>query len=154
MNDDLKQDVRAFLTSLADECKICLRRGSSACGYCHAPGARRILRRMDMPPPAGDTDLRCDIISRMARIAAILTHARRPLLSAEIDMKHFCSRSLKEFTLREMVRIGKVVRRRIRGSDKYRYSLSHKYLHSLQLQQSTHKPQPTHKPQSKKGKIR
>lgn len=141
MDGELRRDVQAFLTSLADECKICLHQRAAACGYCHASAARRILRRMAMSPSAENPALRCDIVARMARIAAILQHARRPLLSVEIDMKDFCSRSLKEFTLREMVRIGKVVRRRVRGSDKYRYSLSNKYLRSLQVHKST--PQST-----------
>ena len=46
------------------------------------------------------------------------------MLAEEIDMRDFCSRSLKEWTLREMIRHGKMTRRHIKGSYKYLYSLT------------------------------
>ena len=123
IDDELERDIRAFLRSLADECKNCLRRSQGYCDTCYARRAERILERMARPLAVENSALRCDIVARMARIAAILKRAERPLLSVEIDMRDYCSRSLKEFTLREMIRHGKIVRRRIRGTDKYLYSL-------------------------------
>ena len=123
MDGELERDIRAFLQSLANECCGCLRRNQGYCETCYASRAKHILERMARPHPFDNPALRCDIVARMARIAAILKRAERPMLSVEIDMRDYCSRSLKEFTLREMIRHGKIVRRRIRGTDKYLYSL-------------------------------
>ena len=125
MDEELKRDIRAFLNSLAGECSNCLRHNQGYCDNCYAKRAKRILVRMselEQKPTDNPAPL-CDIVSRMARIAAVLKRAGRPLLAAEIDMADTCSRSLKEFTLREMIRLGKITRRRIRGSRVYLYSL-------------------------------
>lgn len=121
---ELERDIRAFLRSLADECKNCLRRSQGYCDTCYARRAERILERMARPLAVENSALRCDIVARMARIAAIMKRANRPMMSEEIDMRDFCSRSLKEWTFREMIRLGKISRRRIRGSRKYLYMLS------------------------------
>lgn len=121
---ELERDIRTFLRSLADECKNCLRRSQGYCDTCYARRAERILERMARPLAVENSALRCDIVARMARIAAIMKRANRPMMSEEIDMRDFCSRSLKEWTFREMIRLGKISRRRIRGSRKYLYMLS------------------------------
>lgn len=124
IDEELERDIRAFLRSLADECKNCLRRSQGYCDTCYARRAERILERMARPLAVENSALRCDIVARMARIAAIMKRANRPMMSEEIDMRDFCSRSLKEWTFREMIRLGRIVRRRIRGSRKYLYMLS------------------------------
>ena len=124
IDEELERDIRAFLRSLADECKNCLRRSQGYCDTCYARRAERILERMARPLAVENSALRCDIVARMARIAAIMKRTNRPMMSEEIDMRDFCSRSLKEWTFREMIRLGKISRRRIRGSRKYLYMLS------------------------------
>ncbi len=123
MDEELERDIRAFLQILANECKTCLRRNQGYCDTCYSRRAQNIIDRMARPRAFDNPAIRCDIVSRMARIAAILKRANRPLWAVEIDMKEFCSRSLKEFTLREMIRHGKITRRHVRGTDKYLYSL-------------------------------
>lgn len=123
MDEELKRDIRAFLNSLAGECSNCLRMNQGYCDNCYARRAKRILERMSVQKPTDNPAPLCDIVSRMARIATVLKRAGRPLLAVEIDMADTCSRSLKEFTLREMIRLGKITRRRIRGSRVYLYSL-------------------------------
>lgn len=124
IDDELERDIRAFLRELANECKDCFRRNQGYCYTCYARRAERILERMARPLAVENSALRCDIVARMARIAAIMKRANRPMLAEEIDMHDFCSRSLKEWTFREMIRLGKISRRRIRGSRKYLYMLS------------------------------
>ena len=124
IDDELERDIREFLRSLADECKNCLRRSQGYCDMCYARRAERILERMAMPMSVENSALRCDIVARMARIAAIMKRANRPMMAEEIDMRDFCSRSLKEWTFLEMIRLGRISRRRIRGSRKYLYMLS------------------------------
>ena len=124
IDEELERDIRAFLRSLADECKNCLRRSQGYCDTCYARRAERILERMARPLAVENSALRCDIVARMARIAAIMKRTNRPMMSEEIDMRDFCSRSLKEWTFREMIRLGRITRRRIRGSRKYLYMLS------------------------------
>ena len=124
MDEELERDIRAFLQTLANECCGCLRRNQGYCESCYASRAKSILERMDRPRPFDNPALRCDIVSRMARIAGIMKRANRPMLAEEIDMRDFCSRSLKEWTLREMIRHGKMTRRHIKGSYKYLYSLT------------------------------
>ena len=119
MTEDFRRDVRAFLASLAYECAGCLRRNQGHCEACYSRRAKTLLERLDRP--SGERVLRRDIVSRMARIVAILSGARRPLLSSEIDMANYCSRSGKEFTLREMMRLGKIGRRRVGGGARYVY---------------------------------
>ena len=123
IDEELERDIRAFLRSLADECKNCLRRSQGYCDTCYARRAERILERMARPLAVENSALRCDIVARMARIAAIMKRTKRPMMAEEIDMRDFCSRSLKEWTFREMIRLGRLSRRRIRGSRKYLYFL-------------------------------
>ena len=123
IDEELERDIRAFLRSLADECKNCLRRSQGYCDTCYARRAERILERMARPMSVENSALRCDIVARMARIAAIMKRTKRPMMAEEIDMRDFCSRSLKEWTFREMIRLGRLSRRRIRGSRKYLYFL-------------------------------
>jgi len=125
MTEEFKRDVRAFLRSLAGECANCFRRNQGYCESCYSRRAKILLERLDAnarPDPA----LRCDIVSRMARIAAIMKKARRPLLSVEIDMSKYGSKSSKEFTLRTMMRLGKIDRTPTGDGSKYLYFLARK----------------------------
>ena len=124
IDEELERDVRDFLRAMANECKTCLRRNQGYCDTCYARRAERILERMSRDSSTESPAVRCDIVARMARIAAVMKRANRPVMSQEIYMRDLCSRSLKEWTLREMIRLGKVKRQRIRGSGKYLYSLS------------------------------
>lgn len=123
MDEELEREIRAFLTSLKNECSNCLRHNSVFCDNCYSRRAKIILDRMAFRPQSDVPAPLCDIVSRMARIAAILKRANRPMLAVEIEMADTCSRSLKEFTLREMVRLGKISRHRVRNSPFYLYSL-------------------------------
>lgn len=122
MTEEFKRDIRAFLNSLAGECANCLRRNQGWCDTCYSSRAKILLQRLDMNDPVDNPALRCDIVSRMARIAAILKKARRPLLSVEIDMADYGTRSKKEFTLLTMIRLGKIERNPV-GGGKYVYFL-------------------------------
>lgn len=122
MTDEFRRDVRAFLHSLAGECRNCFRRNQGYCEDCYSHRAKVLLARLDEVAPANSLDLRCDIVSRMARIAAMLKSARRPLLAIEMDMDDYCSRSGKEFTLRTMMRLGRIGRTPA-GGGRYSYFL-------------------------------
>lgn len=78
MTEEFKRDIRAFLNSLAGECANCFRRNQGWCDTCYSNRAKILLQRLDMNDPVDNPALRCDIVSRMARIAAILKKARRP----------------------------------------------------------------------------
>lgn len=123
MTEEFKRDIRAFLNSLAGECANCFRRANGYCDQCYSNRAKILLQRLDMNDPVDNPALRCDIVSRMARIAAILKKARRPLMSVEIDMADYGTRSKKEFTLLTMIRLGKIERKPI-GGGKYVYFLT------------------------------
>lgn len=123
MTEEFKRDIRAFLNALAGECKGCLRRNVGFCENCYSSRANVLLKSLDVYDPIDNPALRCDIVSRMARIAAILKSSRRPLLSSEIDMADYGTRSKKEFTLLTMIRLGKIGRKHVGESNKYVYFL-------------------------------
>lgn len=122
MTPEFERDVRGFLHALAGECANCFRRNQGYCHYCYSNRAKYLLQQYAQPTPVDNPALRCDIVSRMARIVAILKKARRPLKSVEIDMKDYGTRSKKEFTLLTMIRLGKIDRRPT-GDGKYEYFL-------------------------------
>jgi len=123
MTEEFKRDIRAFLRSLAGECANCFRRNQGYCESCYSSRAKVLLQRLDVDDPVDNPALRCDIVSRMVRIAAILKKARRPLLSVEIDMADYGTRSKKEFTLRTMMKLGKIDRKPVGDGTKYVYFL-------------------------------
>ena len=124
IDEGLEREVRDFLRTMANECKTCLRRSQGYCDTCYARRAERILERMSRASSPDNPALRCDIVARMARIAAVMKRANRPMMSQEIYTRDLCSRSLKEWTLREMIRLGRIKRQRVRGTRKYLYTLS------------------------------
>ena len=103
----MESEVKGFLRSIADHCKNCLRRSVENCDGCACARAQCILDMMKMNE-ALKPEIKCDPASRMNRVDMILRKGRRPMMSVEIDISDLCERRLKLWTLRKMVKLGKL----------------------------------------------
>ena len=100
------EQVLAFVRTIATRCKTCLYRTPERCENCESQRARILLisleaeRRQPQPPRT--------VSDRMTAILAIVSRNRRPTYSHEIDIRDYCNRTLKRWTLRKLVRIGRL----------------------------------------------
>ena len=112
----------AFIRTIGNRCTSCLRRNEENCRRCISSWANEILHDYESESvPQPDYSLS----ARMMMIADALDKAGRPLLSSEIDLKQYCTKQLKRWTLQKMIRLGFVRRSKTCcTSHLYRYSLN------------------------------
>ena len=118
MTEATEKRAVAFIRTIGNRCTTCLRRSAENCRDCVSAWANSILRDIE-----NDTKPEIDysLQARMMMIVDCIGKAGRPLLSSEIDMKQYCTKQLKRWTLMRLVKAGKVKRAKRNG--KYRYSL-------------------------------
>ena len=128
MSESVEKRVISFVSSCANRCVGCMRRGTSACGNCQSAWANEVMADIEADRRADEVDY--SVEARRRRIVEILRSAGRPLLSREIDISDIASNSTKEWTLGRMIRIGQIVRVRCSDAESpsrlYRYSLAQK----------------------------
>lgn len=108
MNEHLERRVVAFIRALAMRCRECLRRYPENCERCDLRPVRHLLREIEADRAIPQKDY--SLYTRMALIAELLKHSRKPLLSSEIRLDGLCSNQLKQWTLKRMERMGIVGR--------------------------------------------
>jgi hypothetical protein len=118
MTEAVERRAIAFIRTIGNRCTSCLRRNEENCRRCVSRWANSILRDIE-----NDTkpEIDCSLQARMMMIVDCLNKADRPLLSSEIDMKQYCTKQLKRWTLMRLVKAGKV--KRVKRNKNYRYSL-------------------------------
>ena len=118
MTEATEKRAIAFIRTIGNRCTSCLRRSEERCRNCISSWANEILHDYEIESvPQPDYSLS----ARMMMIMDCLGKAGRPLLSSEIDMKQYCTKQLKRWTLMRLIRAGKV--RRVKRNGAYRYSL-------------------------------
>ena len=110
MTQEIENRVVAFVRVIANRCHTCLRRREDNCAHCDSKTATRLLKdiELDIAVPQKDYSL----FARMQLIAEALGRASAPLLSSQINLDGLCSNQLKQWTLKRMMRIGVIGRRR------------------------------------------
>lgn len=128
MTKETEKRVIAFVRVIANRCCTCLYRREENCSRCDSRTATNIIRdiELDVAVPPKDYSL----FARMKLILDGLKRAKRPLLSSEIGLDGICSNQLKQWTLKRLIRLGVVGRRRAfktrTGYQVYRYFLTTK----------------------------
>lgn len=123
MTEQTEKRVVAFVRTVANDCATCMRRCEENCRNCRAQWANSLMRDIEQESHGDNPELNCDFASRLARILLALKTSDHPLRSSEINVSEYCSKSLKEYTLREMVARGMIGRKRIAGKCRYTYFL-------------------------------
>ena len=128
MTQEIENRVVAFVRVIANRCCTCLYRREENCSRCDSRTATRLIRdiELDVAVPQKDYSL----FARMKIIVDCLKRANRPLLSSQIVLDGICSNQLKQWTLKRLIRLGVVGRRRAfktrTGYQVYRYFLTTK----------------------------
>lgn len=128
MTQEIENRIVAFVRIIANRCYACLYRREENCSRCDSRTATRLIRdiELDVAVPPKDYSL----FARMKLIVDGLKRAKRPLLSSEIVLDGICSNQLKQWTLKRLIRLGVVGRRRAfktrTGYQVYRYFLTTK----------------------------
>ena len=112
MTPETEKRVIAFVRTVANRCKECLRRREENCRRCDSFLAASLLADICRDNPVRTADF--SLFSRMRLIARTLADAGIPLLSSQIRLDVPCSPQLKQWTLGRMVRLGLVGRRLVR----------------------------------------
>ena len=103
------ENIKAFLHDLASSCSGCLRRGQGFCETCAASRAKRLLDEITTSAERGATPkLELSYVERYAKILSIVRSSPRPLAAREIDLRDYCSKKLKYWTLRRLVSMGRL----------------------------------------------
>ena len=110
MNERNRQLTIAFIRSVANNCTTCYHRGQN-CDGCFSLRAKRLLLDIEADERPKDR-IDYSIAFRMARIEKILKDAGRPLPSSRIDTRDICSKQLKHWTLRHLIKIRRIYRTR------------------------------------------
>ena len=123
ISEQTEKRVISFVNTVANDCTTCLRRCKENCDHCRSAWANDIMRDVRRDQCGENKSIDCGFVSRTARILLALKTSDHPLRSSEIDVSEYCSKSLKEYTLREMVARGMIGRKRIVGKCRYTYFL-------------------------------
>lgn len=110
MTEALERRAIAFIRTVASRCERCLRRSPDNCRGCISQWANGIMRDYESETDSGRQQPDYSLVARRMRIIDALEQAGRPLLACEIDLSALCSKGLKQWTLRRMVKAGKIVR--------------------------------------------
>ena len=103
------ENIKAFLNDLASSCANCLRRGQGFCDTCAASRAKRLLDEITTAAERNTTPkLELSYVERYAKILNIVRQSPRPLAAREIDLRDYCSKKLKYWTLRRLVAMGRL----------------------------------------------
>ena len=114
MNEKTERRAIAFIRTIANRCGRCLHRTPENCHGCVSQWANEIMADRENGMSFGKP-IDYSIATRKTRILDILRQAGRPLLASEIDIADICSKGLKQWTLRRMVKAGLI--RRIPNDD-------------------------------------
>ena len=110
MTEDLERRAIAFVRSVASRCSRCMHRSPENCNGCISQWAKKIMGEYEMDANQHKPSPDYSLAARRMRIIDALEQAGRPLFAAEIDISALCSKGLKQWTLRRMVKTGKIVR--------------------------------------------
>lgn len=111
MTPQLERRAVAFIRTVANRCCSCMHRSEENCRNCTSSWANEIMSEYERDAKVAikqETDY--SLQARRVRILDILRAAGRPLLAADIDISDIASTSLKEWTLRRMLRVGQIAR--------------------------------------------
>lgn len=109
----------AFIRTVGNRCMTCLRRNEENCRNCISSWANSILRDIDSE---ARSEIDYSMAARMMMIVDCLVKSGRPLLSAEIDLKKYCTKQLKRWTLLKMIQTGRIGRERTHLKNPKRYA--------------------------------
>ena len=117
MTEAVEKRAIAFIRTIGNRCAGCLRRSRENCRNCISSWANDILREYESEVAPG---IDYSLAARMMMIADSLKGGPAP--SRAIDLKKFCTKQLKRWTLCYMVRRGILERERADGEE-YVYKL-------------------------------
>lgn len=121
MTETNRRLTLAFVRSVANLCDHCFRRGD-ACKECFSATARRLLAQVEKDERA-ERSPDYSIAYRMARIENCLRSLSHPIPSSLIKTDDICSRQLKHWTLKHLVRLGRISRSWDVDNNRYLYSI-------------------------------
>lgn len=128
MTDKTEKRMVAFVRTIADRCTRCLRRREENCRLCISRWANEIMSDWERDIAAGShSQYDYSLSARMMMIIDRLQEAKCPLLASEIDISKYCSKQLKQWTLKRMIRLGYIGRMcDLDDKPPYRYYLTKK----------------------------
>lgn len=100
----------AFLRTFAERCKSCLRRNPDNCFDCPARAAKNIIVTYDQESSNALPILDYSLAAREKMIIEALAKADKPLAAHDINLHDYCTRQLKHWTLKRLMRLGFIVR--------------------------------------------
>lgn len=110
MTPSTERRAIAFIRTIAGRCERCLRRTPDNCRGCVSQWANSIMSDYELETNFGRHSPDYSLAARKLRILDAIQSAGHPLLASEIDLSSFCSKGLKQWTLRRMVACGQLVR--------------------------------------------
>lgn len=110
-SETTEKRVVAFINSIANDCRGCMKRSVSNCEHCRGITANSIMVDISADEKAQKSGFDLSSKYRGERVKAILKSAGKPLLAKEIDISDLCSYQLKHWTLKTLISCGEVGRR-------------------------------------------
>lgn len=120
MNPETEKRAIAFIRTVGNRCTACLRRSKENCANCISSWANSILRDIENEKPP---EIDYSLAARVMMITGALQKSNRPLASHEIHLADYCTKQLKYWTLRRMMRWGMIDRDRSRPDGAWLYRL-------------------------------
>lgn len=133
MNELTEKKAIAFISSIAQKCKSCLRRSPDNCRDCLSQWATDIMADYNADKQS-QRHVQPDysLSARMMRICNAIEIAKHPLSADQIDLQDLCTPQLKLWTLKHMCERGILGRRRLKdnserkGNSQYGYFIANK----------------------------
>lgn len=107
MTEATEKRAVAFIRTIGNRCTTCLRRSAENCRNCISAWANEILHDIENEKKP---EIDYSLSARMMMIIDALDKADAPLLASEIDMRKYCTKQLKRWTLLKMMRMGYITR--------------------------------------------
>lgn len=107
MTEATEKRAVAFIRTIGNRCTACLRRSAENCRNCISAWANEILHDIENEKKP---EIDYSLSARMMMIVDALDKADAPLLASEIDMRKYCTKQLKRWTLLKMMRMGYITR--------------------------------------------
>ena len=123
----LDEDIKGLLRVIAGWCPDCMRSNHGHCEECEATRAKRLLKSIaEREAMAGRTNIsiRCDAAALRQRVLQIMKKSRRSVSSNEINLSNRCTRAMKYWVLRQLVKNGQIEMNF--DGEKYLFSLNKK----------------------------
>ena len=132
MNQNTIDRAVAFIRTMANQCYTCFRRNEENCSRCFSRQASLLIREIELDRRNAPIDY--SLYARMNFIREALKDGEKS--SHDINTAKLCSKQLKRWTLRKMIRLGIISRRPLYEKNGHLY-----YIYSLTAH--TRKPENT-----------